>query len=279
MRCGVRRPWLAGMLSTSLTGLGQLYNGRPLAAGVALAVPIVLIIVGGMALMGTFSGLMAMVLAMAVWQIVVIVHAAMQARRVGEIQLRWYHRWPIYLAIWLGAVAGLQIGLSAFASHARFHAYRSPTGGMEDTIRIGDRFIADSWSYRGRLPMRGDIVMFRFPLDPSKDFVKRCIGLPGETVEIRDKRVSVNGVRLDEPYATHTDFRTYSDASAPALLVRRDQLRPYRVLDGTVFLLGDNRDESLDSRFYGAVDAGQLKGRPLYVYWSKDRSRIGRVIR
>ena len=116
---------------------------------------------------------------------------------------------------------------------------------------------------------RGDIVVFRFPEDPRRDFLKRVIGLPGETVAIRNKRVYVDGRLLDEPYAFHADDRVWpDDPSIPEDGRRRDQLAARTVAPGTYFVMGDNRDDSNDSRYWGAVPAGHIEGRALFVYWS-----------
>jgi signal peptidase I len=110
-------------------------------------------------------------------------------------------------------------------------------------------------------------------------FIKRVIALPGETIEIRDKRVSIDGEPIDDPWATHSDDRTYSDSRFyPEMVRRRDQFGPLVVPDGTVFLLGDNRDNSNDSRYHGPIDRSLLVSRPLYLYWSSDSSRIGRSL-
>jgi signal peptidase I len=116
---------------------------------------------------------------------------------------------------------------------------------------------------------RGDVLVFKFPEDPRRDFIKRTVALPGETVEIRDKVISVEGVRLDEPEVYHSDDRVWPDDPAlPDSYRRRDQAHPFTVPPASYFALGDNRDNSYDSRFWGPVPAANLKGRALFVYWS-----------
>jgi signal peptidase I len=150
---------------------------------------------------------------------------------------------------------------------------------MEKNVLMGDRVLVNKFllAPAGRLAAwlparpvrRGDVLVFRFPQDPRRDFLKRVVALPGETVAIRDKRVYVNGRLLDEPYAFHADDAVWpNDPAIAEDHRRRDQLPPQRVPDATYFVMGDNRDDSNDSRYWGPVPAGHLEGRALFVYWS-----------
>jgi signal peptidase I len=174
-----------------------------------------------------------------------------------------------------------------FVNFARifvFQAFKIPTGSMEDNLKIGDHIIVNKFIYgpavAGPLAslfplrdiVRGDIVVFRYPLQPDTDFVKRVIGLPGDTVTIRDKRVSINGKPLDEPYVVYDDSRTYPNQQfLPEPYRSRDQFGPFVVPDGQYFAMGDNRDRSSDSRYWGTVPRSLIKGRAFMVYWSFDR--------
>ena len=116
---------------------------------------------------------------------------------------------------------------------------------------------------------RGDVIVFKFPEDPRRDFVKRAVALPGDAVEIRDKRVFVNGRPESLAAEFHSESRVWpDDPELPVGLRRRDQFPLFRVPAQAYFALGDNRDNSYDSRFWGPVPASNLKGRPLFVYWS-----------
>jgi signal peptidase I len=151
---------------------------------------------------------------------------------------------------------------------------------MEKNVLAGDRLLVNKFLYAPRdgplargLPSRpvrrGDVVVFRFPEDPTRDFLKRVVGLPGETVAIRDRTVFVDERPLPEPYVFHADDRIWPDDPAiPEEKRRRDQLPPTRVPPGAYFVLGDNRDDSSDSRQWGPVPATNLVGRALFVYWS-----------
>jgi signal peptidase I len=170
-----------------------------------------------------------------------------------------------------------------FVNFARifvFQAFKIPTGSMEDNLKVGDHIIVNKFIYGPtsppwqrmfplRLVRRGDIIVFRYPLQPDTDFVKRVIGMPGDTLEIRDKRVSVNGKALDEPYVIHEDATIYPPQPAlPEPYRSRDQFGPYSVPAGQYFAMGDNRDRSSDSRYWGTVPRSMIKGRAFMVYWS-----------
>jgi signal peptidase I len=167
-----------------------------------------------------------------------------------------------------------------FARTFLFQAFAVPSPSMEKNVLAGDRLLVNKFLYAPFAPplerllparpvRRGDVVVFRFPQDPARDFIKRVVGLPGETVEIRDRRVTIDGRPLLEPYVFHADDRIWpDDPSIPEEKRRRDQLAPTRVPEHTYFVMGDNRDDSSDSREWGPVPAGNLVGRALLVYWS-----------
>jgi len=168
-----------------------------------------------------------------------------------------------------------------FAHIFVFQAFKIPTGSMEDNLKVGDHIIVNKFIYgpfssaplAGLLPLRdirrGDIIVFRYPLQPDTDYVKRVIGMPGDTVEVRDKKVSVNGQQLDEPYVIHKDPAVYPAQQAlPEPYRSRDQFGPYTVPDGQYFAMGDNRDRSSDSRYWGTVPRSMIKGKAFMVYWS-----------
>lgn len=170
-----------------------------------------------------------------------------------------------------------------FVNFARvfvFQAFKIPTPSMHDNLLVGDHLIvnkaifgAGSDAAASLFPMRevrrGDIIVFRWPEDPRIDYVKRAIGLPGDVITIRDKKVSVNGQPLDEPYVLHLDEQTYPFNPFQIEPYRsRDNFGPYTVPEGHYFAMGDNRDHSSDSRSWGPVPRSLIKGRPFMVYWS-----------
>ncbi|HEX8619855.1 MAG TPA: signal peptidase I [Thermoanaerobaculia bacterium] len=171
-----------------------------------------------------------------------------------------------------------------FVNFARifvFQAFKIPTPSMEDNLKVGDHLIVNKFIYGPQgdgalarlFPLRdvkrGDIIVFRWPENPEIDYVKRVIGLPGDVVTIRDKKVSINGRQLDEPYVLFDDPQIYPlERFLPEPYRSRDQYGPITVPEGQYFAMGDNRDRSSDSRYWGGVPRSHIKGRAFMVYWS-----------
>jgi signal peptidase I len=160
----------------------------------------------------------------------------------------------------------------------------NPTGSMEDTLLIGDRMAVQRFS--GSSPARGDLLSFRYPVDPTQTFLKRVIGVPGDRIHIVNKQTYVNGVALSEPYKTRkTDYiDSYRDnfpSEANVSIDQRaqDMLRNHVVNAEVVvppksyFVMGDNRDSSLDSRYWGFVPQENIIGIPRFIYWSQDDTK------
>jgi len=190
--------------------------------------------------------------------------------------------------VWIvPALAGVLLLRIFGAETIRTHvvqAYRIPSGSMEPTILIGDRILASKRAYRDQGPQRGDLVVYRFPRDPSREFIGRVAAVGGDRIEIRDKQLFINGQVVEEPYAVHNDPETLS-ASPLEPFSRRDQMPPQPVPEGSYFVLGDNRDNSNDSRFWGPVDGALITGRLRSIYWSHNPetgeirwNRIGRAL-
>ena len=154
-------------------------------------------------------------------------------------------------------------------------AFKIPSGSMKTTLLVGDHILVNKFIYGIKLPVvdrdlvrfgnpnHGDVIVFRYPLDTSKDFIKRVIGLPGDTIQIQDKQVFRNGQLMQEPHARHTDPRILSAGVSP-----RDNFGPIVVPEHAVFVMGDNRDESYDSRFWKFVDRSAVLGKAFVIYWS-----------
>jgi len=166
-------------------------------------------------------------------------------------------------------------------------AFKIPTGSMETNLLIGDHLLVNKLVYSpsaggfeaaalAKRPIdRGHVVVFKFPEDPARDFIKRVVGLPGETVEIRGKQVYIDNEPLEEPYVHFLEPPRSRDHPEYGLRgeARRDDWGPEVVPDGHLFVLGDNRDNSRDSRFWGFLPIDQVKGRALIVYWSYEATR------
>ena len=174
--------------------------------------------------------------------------------------------------------------LALFVRTFVFQAFKIPTGSMKPNLLVGDHLIVNKFIFapaasgieRALLPMRpierGDIVVFKYPEEPERDFIKRVIGLPGDTLELQNQTLLVNGQPLDEPYA-HYLFPPAADGQMEADVRRK--YGPVTVPDGHYFMMGDNRDDSQDSRFWGFLPASYVKGRALFIYWSFDTPEDG----
>jgi len=155
---------------------------------------------------------------------------------------------------------------------------------MKPTLLVGDYIVVGMNYYKKNDPKRNDLVVFVYPLDPSKDYIKRVIGLPGDRLQIVDKKVFINGTLCEIPQAVHTNPRI-QPAPVQAGDSPRDNFGPLVVPADSYFVLGDNRDFSYDSRFWGVVPRANLLGKALYIYYSKDKQtssvrwdRIGKTI-
>ena len=174
--------------------------------------------------------------------------------------------------------------LALFVRTFVFQAFKIPTGSMKPNLLVGDHLIVNKFIFapavfgleRVLLPMRpierGDIIVFKFPEEPERDFIKRVIGLPGDTLELRNQTVLINGQALTEPYA-HYLFPPAAEGQMEGDLRRK--YGPVTVPAGHFFMMGDNRDDSQDSRFWGFLPETYVKGRALFIYWSFDTPEDG----
>jgi signal peptidase I len=171
-------------------------------------------------------------------------------------------------------------------------AFKIPSGSMEDTLVIGDHLLVNKFVYGMQIPFtdkrilkirdprRGDVIVFEYPEDPSKDFIKRVIGTPGDEVQVINKTVYVNGKIYVNPHEVHKESDTIPEAQNP-----RDNTKLIKVPADSYFVMGDNRDRSYDSRFWGFVKNEKIKGLAFIKYWSWESEkwrvrwdRIGRLI-
>jgi len=186
----------------------------------------------------------------------------------------------------------LAVVIAFFVRTFIIQAYKIPSGSMKPTLLIGDHLLVTKFNYGVKLPLlrsmliplgkpkRGDIVVFIYPEDRSKDFIKRMVGLPGDTIEVRDKKVFINNLRWNDPYGKHVDSLVIPGSVQP-----RDNFGPVTVPGDSYFVMGDNRDESYDSRFWGFVKQQDILGKALIIYWSWNSeesgirwSRIGKIL-
>jgi len=161
-------------------------------------------------------------------------------------------------------------------------AFKIPSGSMKQTLQIGDHILVNKFIYGIKIPywrktlvpfkdpQQGDIIVFKFPEDPEKDFIKRVVGVGGDVVECRNKKLYVNQKTVTHDFAVYTDSRIYAQH-----VRKRDNFGPITVPDNSLFVMGDNRDESYDSRFWGFVDLKAVSGKAFIIYWSWDKENFG----
>lgn len=268
-----RKPWIALLLSIAQPTLGQIYNGQ-VAKGLCFALLSVLAlpICGYFRLFNNFSSMLVVVTpAMALWIYLIVDSYATAKKLRGFVPTRW-NRWYIYVVFSIVMQLVGEAERSLVTSYSR--AFKIPSSAMSHTLESGDDIVADMRAYQNASPSRGDVIIFAYPKDPTKDFVKRVIGLPGETIAIQEKQVYINGQRFTEPAGVHSDSVIH-----PWDNPKGYNFGPATIPDDAYFVLGDNRDYSLDSRFWGFVRREALKGKAIYIYWSSDKTRIGTLVK
>jgi len=172
------------------------------------------------------------------------------------------------------------LALTMFLRAFVIQAFRIPSESMRDTLLVGDFLFVNKFEFGPKIPFthirlpglraprHGDVIVFQYPQDPNKDFIKRCIATGNQTLEVRNKQVLLDGHAIREPYAIHTDPNT-----RPAGYDDRDFFGPVTVKPNELFMMGDNRDNSNDSRYWGTLDMDLVKGRAMFLYWSWDGER------
>jgi len=292
-----RNPLLAALLSVLLPGLGQLYSGRWRRALTLIALALILSI-GGRAVVavqagsaaGVYSYAILLISAVFLW-VFALVDAIIAARRAGRIALAAYNRWYVYIGVM--AVSGSIAVLTDFLPIPSTRSYSMPSSSMRPTLEVGDYVDAATHAFADRLPERGEIAVFKRP-GGDEDYVKRIIAVPGDRVQMRGGTLYLNDAPV--PRERVGDYRLPDRGET--LMLYRETLpggRNYQIIEmsddgpldntalfivpaGSVFVLGDNRDNSSDSRSFGFVPLDNLKDRPFVIWWSTDRSRIGMSI-
>lgn len=169
--------------------------------------------------------------------------------------------------IWEYAAAlAVALALAFFIRSTVVEAFEIPSGSMLPALKIGDRVLVDKLTCRWKAPQRFDIIVFNDPQNPGRDLIKRVVALPGEKFEIRARRVFINDAPLDDLFAHHMATDNYR-------IPLRDDYGPVTIPPGSWFMMGDNREDSHDSRFWGAMQREKIIGRAFIVYWSRNPDR------
>lgn len=274
-----RSKWVAAILSILAPwGVAQVYNGQPLKAllffSIQLSVILVMVFTGVGA---SFYGCIVLAIVALVILGVSFVDALKNAGR--DIQLQWYNRWYLYALYYVVVLIAVNNGKLVV------EAFRMPAASMVPTLMSGDRFIVDKHLTARTELARGDIIVFLYPVDKAKTFVKRLVGLPGDRVRTEGTELYINGEKIQ-----HSIIKVEGDVTVMSEELNHHhytvQYMPYRsypdqeyvVPEGQLFVMGDNRDNSTDGREWGFLPMEDVLGEAAYIYWSPDHSRIGQSL-
>jgi signal peptidase I len=261
-----RSPSGAALLSALLPGLGHIYTGELKKGVLLICIPYgVLILVGIFGLLSTFYGLVSVILLAIVFYLYSIFSSFKAARRNHNYQLRAFNRWFYYVAIIIFVSTAANALLSFRGQVLGYEAYRIPAKSMEPTLQVGD-FITVTTRYDE--PTIGDVVVFLYPKNKSISYVKRIAALGGDVVSIDNGKVFVNG-----EYLSILDVSKESRQKEFSISLER-----IVIPENEIFLLGDWRDQSNDSRFWGPVPTSDVVGQVTYIWFSNDFDRIGRKV-
>ena len=271
-----RRPWIAALLTLLMTGLGHLYAGSPkrglilfgiwsfwalLCSVILLAVPNIFIII--IFLIGGFA-----------FFVFCMVDAFSIAKRKKEnYEPATYNRWFVYV----GYFVILSLISALLSAGFKTNAFNITSGSMEPVLLVGDSILVNEVIYGVKIPLlrktiipvtapkRDDLVVFIYPEDRSMTLIKRVIGVAGDKIEIVNKKIFINDKAYKDSYGVFKDSNVLPQSAEP-----RDNFGPVTVPENSIFVMGDNRDESMDSRYWGFVDLQDVEGKAFIIYWSWD---------
>jgi signal peptidase I len=267
----LKRGSIAFLLSYLVPGLGHIYNGQIL-VGVSIGLGFLAsgFLAVSVRLLFAFRTAFAYLIAGSILVLAIAIQAAVVAVRQVKND-------SVPRLTWRPCTAGALLLCAAILAHTGspdrllpVRAFKMPTKSMSPTIVEGDRIIADMGYYKTHQPNRGDVVVFKMPVTDVL-YTKRIIAIGGDTIEGSPGVAILNGRTLSEPYAIHDPDESPYDG---------ETFGPVKIPASEIFVMGDNRDDSYDSREYGPFDVSRVVGKPLYIYYSRDdKSRIGRAIR
>lgn len=264
----IRRAWLAGLLTLLSPAVGYAYVGK-IQKGIIISL-LLLLLYPTLAIFLTVKITKTMLLCLVIFPITIICLLFFDCYKTAKRSntsyvLKPYNKWWTYISLYI--VFGILLtSLSQnYTRNNSIQAFKIPAGSMLPTLQIGDHLLVDKGIYKNQVIQQGDIVVFPIPKKPQIDYIKRVVALAGETIEISNKELFINGVKHENKYASHIDTRVIPKGSSP-----RDNFGPIQIPEDSVFVMGDNRDNSYDSRFYGVIPTETVKGKFIQIYWSWD---------
>lgn len=258
-----RSGFSAFLLAVMSLGLGHLYltEARKSLAFV-LSPYIIITLVGATGSLSTFYGLVSVAVAVVSIYVFSMIHAVVQAIRVKEISPKWYNRWYFYVLYIVANGFLVNVLIAARADYLGYETFRIPAASMVPTLKIGDMIVVDTKASKHQI---GDVIVFLSPDNRKIKYVKRLAALGGDRVEIKNGDVLVNG-RVVFELSVHEDLRRREYSSFMNEVV---------VPEGHIFVIGDYRDNSRDSRFFGTVPIADVTGKVTYIWYAEDHKRIG----
>jgi len=208
--------------------------------------------------------LISFVLFVVAYYITVIADAILTARKLKtDYTLKKYNKIIVYIGV-VALVFIVNTIVPSYIKNNYVQAYKIPAASNKPTLLVGDHILVDR-SLSATNPSFGDIIVFEYPKDPTQDFVKRVVAIGGDVVEIQNKELLINNKAIEEDYIIHNDSNIYPT---------RDNFGPVTVPKNSYFVLGDNRDNSHDSRFWGFIERSKIKGTVKNIYWSWDKKKF-----
>jgi len=269
LRESPRRWWIAGVLSYLVPGLGQVYNGQLIKG---LLIYCLFSILGGIVFVVGLNTmkhsfpplglvLLFIFLIISLFALLVVIFDAIRSavRFKGKYTLKQFNKWYIYVGVIIISLS-VDYAMNLSIRGALVSPFKIAAESMSPSLFKGDLVLSNKLIYCSNNPRRGDIVIIELR---GISYVKRVIGVPGDSINIKDKHVYINGKQLNEPYIKHIDSNTI-----PPQISERDNLEPVVVPPNGYFIMGDNRDNSMDSRFWGTIDRNMIKGKLCLIYWS-----------
>lgn len=270
MKTKNRNPWLAAMLAFFCVPVGYVYAGY-FKIGLIIS-SIILLLIPALAIFVKINLnifiIVSFLLIILFFSLTVIANVYKLAKRQPlEYKLKLYNKWWIYIIIYIIYTFVLLPVVQNYTKENLIQAYKIPAGSMLPTLEIGDHIFVDKWIYKNTEIGRGDLIVFPFPKKPTTEYIKRVVGLQGDEIEIANKVIFLNNKELTIPSISHSDPNTLPVDKSP-----RDNFGPIVVPNNCVFVLGDNMDNSYDSRFWGFVPIDSIKGKVVNIYWSWDKA-------
>lgn len=253
-----KKPWLAVFLSNIFPGIGQFYNRQMLKGILFIICALLLYVVVGL--------YYALFFFLVPFYLFAMKDAFESSEKINGSDNKFFDQGKKFVKIFVILLLVIKfIPYSDIIKADIVQAFKIPAASMLPTMKIGDHILVDKTSRANNSIKRGDIIVFKYPEDPERDFVKRVIAVGGDTIESKDKTIYINSVVIEEKYIQHVDNAIRSDESD-----KRDNFGPIKVPEDNYFVMGDNRDQSYDSRYWGFVPKENIKGKAFKIYWSWD---------